>query len=104
MIQKEKEILLAQISNDPKLAGKPEPVKVKMVEGKIGKFYKENCLVDQAYVKEPDISVSKYVENTAKELGADIEIVKFVRFEKGDRKSTRLNSSHRCLSRMPSSA
>ncbi len=66
MIEKEKEILLAQISNDPKLAGKPEPVKVKMVEGKIGKFYKENCLVDQAYVKEPDISVSKYVENTAK--------------------------------------
>ena len=59
-------------------------MKVKMVEGKIGKFYKENCLVDQAYVKEPDISVSKYVENTAKELGADIEIVKFVRFEKGE--------------------
>ena len=55
-----------------------------MVEGKIGKFYKENCLVDQAYVKEPDISVSKYVENTAKELGTDIEIVKFVRFEKGE--------------------
>ena len=55
-----------------------------MVEGKIGKFYKENCLVDQAYVKEPDISVSKYVENTAKELGADSEIVKFVRFEKGE--------------------
>lgn len=84
VIEKEKEILLAQISNDPKLAGKPEPVKVKMVEGKIGKFYKENCLVDQAYVKEPDISVSKYVENTAKELGTDIEIVKFVRFEKGE--------------------
>ena len=59
-------------------------MKVKMVEGKIGKFYKENCLLDQAYVKEPDISVSKYVENTAKELGADIEIVKFVRFEKGE--------------------
>ena len=55
-----------------------------MVEGKIGKFYKENCLVDQAYVKEPDISVSKYVENTAKELGTDIEIVKFVRIEKGE--------------------
>ena len=41
-------------------------------------------MVDQAYVKEPDISVSKYVENTAKELGTDIEIVKFVRFEKGE--------------------
>ena len=40
--------------------------------------------MDQAYVKEPDISVSKYVENTAKELGADIGIVKFVRFEKGE--------------------
>ncbi|WP_367925543.1 translation elongation factor Ts [uncultured Ruthenibacterium sp.] len=84
VLAKEKEILLAQISNDPKLASKPEQVKVKMVEGKIGKYYKENCLLDQQYVKDPDLTVSKYVENTAKELGGDIKVVKYVRFEKGD--------------------
>lgn len=84
VLAKEKEILLAQISNDPKLASKPEQVKVKMVEGKIGKYYKENCLVDQQYVKDPDLTVAKYIENTAKELGGDIQVVKYVRFEKGE--------------------
>ncbi|MBD5094117.1 MAG: elongation factor Ts [Subdoligranulum sp.] len=84
VIEKEKEILLAQISNDEKLANKPEQVKVKMVDGRIGKFYKENCLVEQAFVKDPDISVGKYVENTAKELGAEIKVLKFARFEKGE--------------------
>ena len=84
VIEKEKEILLAQISNDEKLANKPEQVKVKMVDGRIGKFYKENCLVEQAFVKDPDISVAKYVENTAKELGAEIKVLKFARFEKGE--------------------
>ena len=84
VIEKEKEILLAQISNDPKLAGKPEQVKVKMVEGKIGKYYKENCLVDQQFVKDPELTVAQYVANTGKELGGSIEIVKFVRFEKGE--------------------
>lgn len=84
VIEKEKEILLAQISNDEKLANKPEQVKVKMVDGRIGKFYKENCLVEQAFVKDPDISVAKYVENTAKELGAGIKVLKFARFEKGE--------------------
>ena len=84
VIAHEKEILLAQISNDPKLANKPDKVKEKMVEGKIGKFYKENCLVDQPFVKDGELTVSQYVANTAKELGGDIEIVKFVRFEKGE--------------------
>lgn len=84
VIDKEKEILLAQIANDPKTASKPEQVKVKMVEGRIGKYYKENCLLDQQFVKDPDLTISKYVANTAKELGGDIEIVKFVRFEKGE--------------------
>ena len=84
VLAKEKEILLAQISNDPKLASKPEQVKVKMVEGKIGKYYTENCLVDQQYVKDPDLTVAKYIENTAKELGGDIQVVKYVRFEKGE--------------------
>lgn len=84
VIGKEKEILLAQIANDPKTASKPEQVKVKMVEGRIGKYYKENCLLDQQFVKDPDLTISKYIANTAKELGGDIEVVKFVRFEKGE--------------------
>ena len=84
VIDKEKEILLAQIANDPKTASKPEQVKVKMVEGRIGKYYKENCLLDQQFVKDPDLTISKYVANTAKELGGDIEVVKFVRFDKGE--------------------
>lgn len=84
VLAKEKEILLAQISNDPKLASKPDQVKHKMVEGKIGKFYKENCLVDQQFVKDTELSVAQYVANTAKELGGEIQITRFVRFEKGE--------------------
>ncbi len=84
VVEKEKEIMLAQIKNDPKTANKPEQVLVKMIEGKIGKFYKENCLVEQAFVKDDKISVGQYTANVAKELGGSIEIVKYTRFEKGE--------------------
>ena len=65
-------------------SGKPEAIADKIVMGKIGKFYKENCLLDQAFVKENKISVQQYTNNTAKELGGSIEITEFVRFEKGE--------------------
>lgn len=84
VIEKEKAILVAQMKEDPKMANKPEQVLAKIVEGKISKYYKENCLVEQAFVKDGDISVAKYVENVAKELGADIKITGFVRFAKGE--------------------
>lgn len=84
VIAKEKEILMAQIANDPKTANKPEAVIAKMVEGKIGKYYKENCLVDQLFVKDPDLTITKYVDSKAKEFGAPISIVSYVRFEKGE--------------------
>ena len=84
VIENEKKILLAQISNDPKLAGKPEQVKVKMVEGRIGKFYKENCLLDQPFVKDDKISVGTYLSNCAKDMGGKLEVVKFIRYEKGE--------------------
>ncbi len=84
VLAKEKEILLAQMANDPKTANKPDAVKEKMITGKINKFYKENCLVDQEYVKDSNLDVKGYVAQTAKELGGDIKIVKFVRFEKGE--------------------
>lgn len=84
VLEKEKEILIAQMKEDPKMANKPDAVLGKIVEGKIGKYYKENCLVDQQYVIDGDVTVGKYVENTAKALGADIKIASFVRFEKGE--------------------
>ena len=84
VIAKEKEILMAQIANDPKSANKPEAVIAKMVEGKIGKYYKENCLVNQLFVKDPDLTITKYVDNKAKEFGGKISVVSYVRFEKGE--------------------
>ena len=84
VIEKEKEILIAQMKEDPKMANKPEAVLGKIVEGKIGKYYKENCLVEQQFVIDGDITVGKYIENTAKELGAEIKLASYVRFEKGE--------------------
>ena len=84
VIEHEKEILFAQISNDPKLANKPDAVKEKMVDGRIGKFYKENCLMNQEFVKDPDLDIKGYTEKVAKELGGSIKITEFVRMEKGE--------------------
>ncbi len=84
VIESEKEILLAQIANDPANANKPDAIKEKMVMGRIGKFYENNCLVDMAYVKEDDMKVGQYVANTAKALGGYIAIASFCRFEKGE--------------------
>ena len=84
VLAKEKDILIAQMKEDPKMANKPDAVLGKIVEGKIGKYYKENCLVEQQYVIDGDLTVGKYIANTAKELGADIKLTSFVRFEKGE--------------------
>ena len=84
VLAKEKEIVLAQMANDPKTANKPDAIKEKMAIGKLGKFYKEACLVDQAFIKDGGMDVKKYVADTAKALGGDIKIVKFTRFQKGE--------------------
>ena len=84
VVAKEKEIMLVQMSQDPKNANKPEAVKQKMIEGKIKKFFKENCLVDQEFVKDGDLSVAQYTAKVAKDLGGEIKIVKFTRFVKGE--------------------
>lgn len=84
VLESEKEIMLAQMADDPKMASKPEQVKVKIVEGKIGKYYSENCLLEQAFVKDDKVSVGKYVENAAKTLGGSIKVVDYVRFERGE--------------------
>ena len=79
-IEKEKEILISQIKNDPKNANKPDQIIEKMVTGRIGKFYETNCLLEQAFVKDGDMTVGQYV---AKCVG-DVKVVSFVRFEKGE--------------------
>ncbi len=84
VLAKEKEILIAQMKEDPKMANKPEAVLGKIVEGKIGKYYSENCLLEQEFVMDDSLTVGKYIEKTAKELGGSIKAVDFVRFEKGE--------------------
>ena len=80
----EKEILMAQAQNDPKNANKPANIIEKMITGRLAKELKEVCLLEQAYVKDGDLTVAKYVEQVAKETGAKLSIKKFVRFETGE--------------------
>ena len=84
VLEKEKGILIAQMKEDPKMANKPEQVLAKIVEGKVGKYYSENCLLKQAFVIDGDLTVEKYLDAKAKELGKNIKVVSFVRFEKGE--------------------
>ena len=80
VVEHEKKILTEQVMNE----GKPANIAEKIVMGKMGKYYKEVCLLEQPFVKDGDISVQKYVENTAKELGGAIAVTDFVSFEKGE--------------------
>ena len=84
VLAKEKEIVLAQMANDPKTANKPDAIKEKMAIGKLGKFYKENCLMDQAFIKDGSMDVTKYVASTSKELGGDIKVVEYTHYIKGE--------------------
>ena len=83
-IEEEKKIMLSQMAEDPKMANKPEQVKIKIVEGKISKYYTENCLLEQAFVKDDKMTVGKYIESVAKELGTTITVADFVRYERGE--------------------
>ncbi|NEZ46075.1 elongation factor Ts [Clostridium niameyense] len=79
-LEKEKEIYRVQALNE----GKPEKVVEKMVMGRMNKYYKENCLVEQIWVKNGDYTIAKYLEEKSKEIGAKITVEAFVRFEKGE--------------------
>ena len=83
-LDKEKEILLAQAKEDPKNANKPANIIEKMVMGRIGKYYEENCLLQQAFVKENKVSVEKHIAEVAKQLGGTITVKAFTRFETGE--------------------
>lgn len=80
VIEKEKEILKVQAMNE----GKPEAIADKMVIGRLNKFYEQNCLLDQKFVRDDKISVGEYVAQTEKALGGSIKIKSFARFEKGE--------------------
>ena len=84
VIEEEKKILVAQMDNDPKMASKPQQVKEKIAAGKLNKFYEENCLLQQAFVKDGSVSVEQYMNAAAKALGGSVKFVNAVRFEKGE--------------------
>ena len=84
VLDTEKRIMLVQMDNDPKMAAKPEKVKEGIVMGKLGKFYKENCLMQQEFVKDNSMSVEQYVASVAKSLGGKITLKTAARFEKGE--------------------
>ncbi|MDR0914669.1 MAG: translation elongation factor Ts [Oscillospiraceae bacterium] len=79
-IEHEKKIMTELVLNE----GKPAQIAEKIVMGKIGKYYKENCLLDQEFVKDNSMNIRQYSDKVAKELGGKIEILAFTRFEKGE--------------------
>ncbi len=83
-VEHEKEVQLALIKNDPKNANKPENILEKMIEGKIKKFYEETCVMQQAFVKDSNLTVEQYVAECAKTAGGAMKVVDFTRFEKGE--------------------
>ena len=86
VLDEEKKILVAQMANDPKMANKPDAVKEKIAAGKLNKFYSENCLLQQEFVR-GDIftgTVEEYIADAAKKLGGKVTFVNAVRFEKGE--------------------
>ncbi len=84
VVEKEKEIMLAQMAEDPKMASKPEKVKEGIINGKINKYYSENCLLEQSFVKDDKLSVQGYVDAEAKNLGGTIAVTDVVRYERGE--------------------
>ncbi len=84
VMENEKETIFNTIKADPANAKKPDNIIEKMVMGKLGKFYEQYCLLQQAYVKDDGMSVEKYLSDVSKELGAPVAIDSFLRFEMGE--------------------
>ena len=84
VLDEEKKIMMVQMENDPKMASKPAAVREKIVDGKLNKFYAENCLLQQEFVKDNSMSIEKYIASAAKALGGTITFKDAVRFEKGE--------------------
>ena len=84
VLEEEKRIMMVQMANDPKMANKPEQVREKIVMGKLNKFYSENCLLQQEFVKDNNFTVEQYIASVAKAQGGTITFKNAVRFEKGE--------------------
>ena len=84
VLAEEKKILVAQMDNDEKMASKPLQVKEKIAAGKMNKIFEENCLLQQAFVKDGSVTVEQYMNSAAKALGGSVKFVDAVRFEKGE--------------------
>lgn len=84
VLAEEKKIMLAQMDNDPKMSNKPAQVKEKIVAGKIDKFYAENCLLQQDFVKDNSMTVEQYMASVAKAAGVKVTLRGATRFEKGE--------------------
>ena len=84
VLDEERKIMMVQMSNDPKMANKSEQVIAKIVDGKLNKFYAENCLMQQEFVKDNELTVEKYLAKAANALGGKIVMKDAVRFEKGE--------------------
>ena len=83
-LENEKKIMQVQMANDPKMAGKPEKVLEGIITGKLRKFYEENCLLQQAFVKDGSMSVEQYIASAAKAAGGSLTFKNAIRFEKGE--------------------
>ena len=91
VLAEEKKILVAQMDNDEKMASKPLQVKEKIAAGKMNKFFEENCLLQQAFVKDGSVTVEQYMNSAAKALGGSVKFVDAVRFEKGEGIETKVD-------------
>lgn len=84
VLDEEKKVMMAQMENDPKMASKPEKVKESIAVGKLNKFYAENCLLQQEFVKDNSLTVEKYIASAAKALGGTVTFKNAVRFATGE--------------------
>lgn len=84
VLDEEKKVMMAQMENDPKMASKPEKVKESIAMGKLNKFYAENCLLQQEFVKDNTLTVEKYIASAAKALGGTVTFKDAVRFATGE--------------------
>lgn len=87
-LEHERQVLTAQALNE----GKPEAIVAKMVEGRVKKFYQEHCLVDQPFVKNPDITIDQLIKEHIARLGEQISVRRFARFERGEEMAAHMNA------------
>lgn len=84
VIEKEKEIYLAQLKQDPKNANKPQQILEKILEGRVQKFFDESCLMNQAFIKDPNKTIAQLTTEMVAKIGENINVRRFARFQLGE--------------------